>query len=235
MRRIRRWLSANPFRVQWQRETRADEIKKIEFGISQIAAKIENSIATLEKSISRNDAWNRAMEQAYSSLAKLDAGQFNSLSELLGLEANAAAAYFRAWRGIPIRCRGTGRRPIPEAWQEIGQRMSLKQLAGNHNAMHPVNAMLNYAYAVLQSQLQIQAISEKYDPTIGIIHEGRNGSSAFIFDIMEPHRPLVDRKILDFTKGHVFDPADFVIRSDGVCRLNPEMARCLVQLVSAGQ
>jgi hypothetical protein len=30
---------------------------------------------------------------------------------------------------------------------------------------------------------------------------------------------------LDFVKGHVFDSADFVIRSDGVCRLNPEMAR----------
>jgi hypothetical protein len=31
----------------------------------------------------------------------------------------------------------------------------------------------------------------------------------------------------------VFDPADFVIRSDGVCRLNPEMARMLVANVSA--
>lgn len=33
-------------------------------------------------------------------------------------------------------------------------------------------------------------------------------------------------------KGHVFDPADFVIRSDGVCRLNPEMARCVVAAVA---
>jgi hypothetical protein len=34
-------------------------------------------------------------------------------------------------------------------------------------------------------------------------------------------------KALEFTKGHVFDPADFTIRSDGMCRLNPEMARCV--------
>jgi hypothetical protein len=27
--------------------------------------------------------------------------------------------------------------------------------------------------------------------------------------------------VLDFVKGHIFDPADFVIRADGVCRLNP--------------
>jgi hypothetical protein len=39
--------------------------------------------------------------------------------------------------------------------------------------------------------------------------------------------------VLDFVKGHVFDPADFVIRNDGVCRLNPEMARMVVAKVSA--
>ncbi len=39
---------------------------------------------------------------------------------------------------------------------------------------------------------------------------------------MELEPPKVDRAVLDFVKGHVFDPADFVIRIDGVCRLNPE-------------
>jgi CRISP-associated protein Cas1 len=42
---------------------------------------------------------------------------------------------------------------------------------------------------------------------------------------LEPERPKVDRAVLDFVRGHVFDPADFVIHSDGVSRLNPEMAR----------
>jgi CRISP-associated protein Cas1 len=49
---------------------------------------------------------------------------------------------------------------------------------------------------------------------------------------MEPERPQVDRAVLDFVKGHIFDPADFVIRGDGVCRLNPEMARMVVAKVS---
>ena len=43
-----------------------------------------------------------------------------------------------------------------------------------------------------------------------------------------PERPKLDRAVLDFVKGHVFDPADFVIRTNGVCRLNPEMARMVV-------
>jgi CRISP-associated protein Cas1 len=57
------------------------------------------------------------------------------------------------------------------------------------------------------------------------MHEGHDGSSKFVFDLMEPERPKVDRAVLDFIKATVFDPADFTIRSDGVCRLNPEMAR----------
>jgi CRISP-associated protein Cas1 len=63
------------------------------------------------------------------------------------------------------------------------------------------------------------------------MHKVRDGSSAFIFDLMEPFRPLVDRSVLEFIKGHTFDPADFVIRSDDVCRLNPEMARLVAQVV----
>jgi hypothetical protein len=62
------------------------------------------------------------------------------------------------------------------------------------------------------------------------MHEGGNGSTKFVLDLMEPERPKVDRAVLDFVKATVHDPADFVIRSDGVCRLNPEMAR----MVAAG-
>jgi hypothetical protein len=77
---------------------------------------------------------------------------------------------------------------------------------------------------------RVPRVSDGYDPTMGIMHDGRDGSSKFIFDLMEPERPRIDRAVLDFVKGQVFDPADFVIRSDGVCRLNPEMARMVVHL-----
>jgi hypothetical protein len=33
--------------------------------------------------------------------------------------------------------------------------------------------------------------------------------SQFIFDLMELERPNIDRAVLEFVKGHVFDPADF--------------------------
>jgi CRISPR-associated protein Cas1 len=220
--------SANPFRVRWQLETRENPDQRNEFCLSLITRKIESSIVTLEKSIRRSDKWERAMKSAYAALSRLDENPPETITELRALEANCAASYFRSWVGIPIKWRGTSRRPIPDNWRFMGQRSSPYHLAGNRNAAHPVNAILNYAYAALESETRIKAISEGYDPTIGIMHEGSDGSSKFIFDLMEPERPKVDRAVLDFVKAHVFDPADFAIRSDGVCRLNPEMARIVV-------
>jgi CRISPR-associated protein Cas1 len=225
--------SANPFRVRWQLETHENPEQRNEYCRSIIARKIEATIITLEKSIPRSDKWERAMKSAYAALSRLDENPPEIISELRALEANCAASYFRSWVGIPIKWRGTSRRPIPDNWNSIGPRSSPYHLAGNRNAAHPINAILNYAYAVLESEIRIKAISDGYDPTIGIMHEGNDGSSKFIFDLMEPERPNIDRAVLDFVKGHVFDPADFVIRTDGVCRLNPEMARMVVAKVSA--
>jgi CRISP-associated protein Cas1 len=172
------------------------------------------------------------MTSAYAALSRLEENPPETVSELRTLEANCAAAYFRSWADMTIKWRGTSRRPIPDNWSSIGARSSPYHLAGNRNAAHPVNAILNYAYAALESEIRIKAIAEGYDPTIGIMHEGNDRSSKFIFDLMEPERPRVDRAVLDFVEGHVFDPADFVIRTDGVCRLNPELARMVVAKVS---
>ena len=227
--------SANPHRVRWQLETRENPAKRNEFSRSLITQKIEASILTLEKSIPRSEKWERAMKSAYAALTRLDENPPDTITELRALEANCAAAYFRSWVGMPIKWRGTSRRPIPDNWHSIRPRSSPYHLAGNRNAAHPVNAILNYAYAAFESQIRIKAISDGYDPTIGIMHEGSDGSSRFIFDLMEPERPRVDRAVLDFVRGHVFDPSDFVIRTDGVCRLNPEMARMVVAKVSTQQ
>jgi CRISP-associated protein Cas1 len=224
--------SANPHRVRWQLETRENPEQRNQYCCSIITRKIEASIITLEKSIPRSDKWERAMRSAYAGLSRLEENPPETIIELSALEANCAASYFRSWAGIPIKWRGTSRRPIPDNWHSIGQRSSPYHLAGNRNAAHPVNAILNYAYAALESESRIKAISDGYDPTIGIMHEGGDGSSKFIFDLMEPERPRVDRATLDFVKGYTFDPTDFFIRSDGVCRLNPQLARHVANLTT---
>jgi CRISP-associated protein Cas1 len=224
--------SANSFRVRWQLETRENPEQRNQFCRSIIVRKIEATIITLEKSISRSDKWERAMKSAYAALSRLEENPPENISQLRTLEANCAAAYFRSWVGMSIKWRSTSRRPIPDTWRCVGPRSSLYHLAGNRNAAHPVSAILNYAYAALESEIRIKAISDGYDPTIGIMHEGSDGSSKLIFDLMEPERPKVDRSVLDFVKRTVFDPTDFTIRNDGVVRLNPQLARHVANLTT---
>jgi CRISPR-associated endonuclease Cas1 len=226
--------AANPYRVEWQRETRSDPKKRMAFCIDLVSRKIDDCIRTLEKTVRRSAFWEKAMARAYADLTRLEFNPPRDVVALRALEAGSAAAYFRAWREVPLQWKGTNQRPIPESWRQIGSRTSLLHLAGNQNAAHPVNAMLNYAYAILESQMRIQLVSEGYDPTLGIMHESREGSSAFVFDMMEPERPKVDRSILEFVKSHKFHAADFVIRTDGVCRLNPVMARLIARMASSG-
>ena len=90
------------------------------------------------------------------------------------------------------------RHPIPDEWRTVGPRFTRVYASGRRNASHPVNAILNYAYAVLQSQVQIKAVADGYDPMLGIMHYDRDGAPAFVFDMMEPERPKVDRAVLAF-------------------------------------
>ncbi len=52
--------------------------------------------------------------------------------------------------------------------------------------------MLNYAYAVLESQQRIATVSQGLYPTIGYLHVYRPGRVALVYDPMKPLRPRVD-------------------------------------------
>src|SRR6516225_2201007 len=118
--------------------------------------------------------------------------------------------YFAAWKEISLKWAGTSRRPIPEDWRRFTSRTSLANghKLKNVNASHPLNAILNYAYTVLQSRLQIEAVADGYDPTTGIMHQGRRGTPAFVFDLMEPERPVVDAAVLAFVQSQTLHAAD---------------------------
>jgi len=164
-------------------------------------------------------------------LDQLSSSPPRSIDSLLGVEGNAAIAYFGCWQTIALSWKGTGRKPIPDDWYRVSFRSSVARAKlKNRNASHPVNAMLNYAYAILESNVRIQILAEGYDPTISFLHSSRLGRESLVFDFMEPLRPIVDRAILGFIKTHVFHPADFPIRPDGVTRLHPEMARRVASL-----
>ena len=198
-----------------------------------IRQKVANSIETLQTVLQQSPAREAAIIKLRRDEQELEDEPPPSISALLGIEGRVAFAYFAAWRSLPLRWKGTARYPIQEDWHRIGSRQSANtgKLGKNRRASHPINAMLNYAYAVLEAQVRISIVAEGYDPAIGYLHAPAPNRPALVFDLMEPLRPIVDREILSFAQANTFHPKDFILRSDGVCRLNPEMAACAVRLV----
>jgi CRISPR-associated protein Cas1 len=200
-----------------------------------IKEKIANSIETLRHAFPRSAAIDAAMDKLAAELAMLKRVPPATVSQLMGVEGRVGYAYFNAWRTCSLKWKGTDRRPIPDDWHQIGRRSSKlgTQSHPNRNATHPVNAMLNYAYGILESQVRMQVMAAGLDPTVGILHGNARGKHGLVYDLMEPLRPIVDRTVLKFVQAHTFHPADFSISSDGVCRLNPEMVKCVSRIVAA--
>jgi CRISPR-associated protein Cas1 len=117
-------------------------------------------------------------------------------------------------------CKDERLRKILPQWQCVVPRPSMVS-GRNRHATHPVNAMLNYTYAVLESLVRIATVAHGFDPTIGYLHVYRPGRVASVYDLMEPLRPRVDRSVLEFVRSHGFSLVDFVLGTDGVCRLHP--------------
>jgi len=93
--------------------------------------------------------------------------------------------------------------------------------------------MLNYAYGILHSRMQINSFAEGYDPRLGIMHESRPDAHAFILDIMERERPAADASVLKFIAANSFTGSDLVIGEEGVCRLALQLARRFARDVAA--
>jgi CRISPR-associated endonuclease Cas1 len=193
-----------------------------------IRDKIANSCDTLG-TLSPSPVIDAAVDKLQAMLDHLRLTPPESIDELLLAEAQAAYAYFAAWQMLPLRWKGTRREPIPPEWRHIVARPSMVS-GRNRHATHPVNAMLNYAYAVLESQVRIACVAQGLDPTIGYLHTCRPGRMALVYDLMEPLRPRVDRLVLGFVRSRTFTPSDFVLGTDGVCRLHPQLSRQVAQL-----
>ena len=202
-----------------------------------IKAKIANSTDTLRHALPRSGNIDRAINKLENEFNLLKRNPPQTIGQLMGIEGRVGYAYFDAWRTCQIKWKGTDRNPISDDWRQIGRRSSKLGTTSHPNrfATHPVNAMLNYAYGILESQVRMQVVAIGLDPTIGILHGTARGQHGLVFDLMEPLRPIVDHKVLEFVQAHTFQPGDFTLANNGICRLNPELARNVVRAIVANK
>ena len=68
----------------------------------------------------------------------------------------------------------------------------------------PINAALNYGYAILLSTVCREIVSNGYITQIGLFHDNMFNQFNLASDLMEPFRPIVDEKVLAM-KPKVFE------------------------------
>jgi CRISPR-associated endonuclease Cas1 len=223
--------AADPEIARAQREAQTDDARRMAICRWLVTDKIGASCDTLAQVVEASPARERALHEVAASLREMTTRPPKTLDALRGIEGRVALAYFTAWRSMPLRWKGLNRRPIPEGWHRIGPRVPPNSKR-NRNATHPLNAMLNYGLAVLESQVRMAVVATGLDPTIGYFHGRYGGKQTLVLDLMEPMRPLVDRAVLGFAQAHTFSAGDVTLMDDGVCRLNPQLTRNVVALVS---
>lgn len=116
---------------------------------------------------------------------------------------------------------------MPGHWLEFGSRHSALTNT-TRKGTTPANALLNYLYAILESETRIALLARGLDPEIGMFHSLQRFRNSLAHDVMEPVRPVVDGFVLELLATRVFSAADFVETREGSCRLAPDLARVLV-------
>jgi CRISPR-associated endonuclease Cas1 len=147
------------------------------------------------------------------------------------LESQAAQTYWFAWRGLPISFPTADYRRVPEHWRTFGTRKSV--LTGSPRlAVNPPNAMLNYMYALLESESRLAAASVGLDPGIGVLHVDTDARDSLACDLMEPARPHVDAYLLKWITEGPLRREWFFEQRDGSCRLMGSFAIRLSESLS---
>jgi CRISPR-associated protein Cas1 len=71
-------------------------------------------------------------------------------------------------------------------------------LTGNPRAAaDPINAILNYLYAILEAESRIALIAVGLDPGLGILHTDQRSRDSLALDLMKSARPAVDQYVLN--------------------------------------
>jgi CRISPR-associated exonuclease Cas4/CRISPR-associated protein Cas1 len=192
-----------------------DDRRSLAFARSLVAAKLRNSRVLLRRNFKGGDEAERDATLKMLSRLSERASLAPSEAELLGIEGEGAARYFRlfptmfgeAARGFPaFSFEKRTRRPPAD----------------------PVNAMLSLAYSLLTRTWLNVLSAVGFDPYLGFYHKPRFGRPALALDMMEPFRPvLADSTVINaVNNGEV--KADGFVAAGSAVNLKPHARRAFI-------
>ena len=192
----------------------ADEKRRLAFARELVVAKIRNQRTILRRNW-RGPEDERSPLVARHALLSERAGRANAMPDLLGIEGEAAALYFRA---------------LPRLFTDKVAGLPEFEFANRNRRppADPVNACLSLTYAVLTRTFSAALATVGLDPWKGLYHVERPGRPALALDLIEPFRPiLADFAVLMALNNGELGPGDFVFAAGG-CNLKPNARRALI-------
>ena len=112
-------------------------------------------------------------------------------------------------------------------WRTVGSRHSPLS-GGPRLAVTPVHSILNFCFALLESESRLALSALGLDPGLGIgLHTDTPNRDSLALDVLEPVRPQIETWLLDWITHEPLRRADFFETVNGNCRL---MARFCAKL-----
>ncbi len=96
------------------------------------------------------------------------------------------------------------------------------------HAIDPVNALLNYGYSILESEVWKAVNTVGLDAYVGFVHENYNNKASLVYDIIEPFRWLVDITVVKVALRRLMKKKDFIETNEGNIRLRPSAVKLLL-------
>jgi len=153
-----------------------------------------------------------------------------SIPAAVQIEATAAVEYFAQWPGrVAIRWAKADLKKVPDRWFGFQARRSPLSAGSSIRAADPVNAILNYLYALAETECVLACRTLGLDPGLGIIHTDVKNRDSLALDLIETVRPVVDAYLIDLCDGHVFSRKDFIEQDDGHVRVAAPLTHHLAQ------
>jgi CRISPR-associated endonuclease Cas1 len=154
----------------------------------------------------------------------------DTLNTIRLIESQAARAYWSAWSTLPINFPKNQLSRVPVHWLEFGARVS--PLTGSPRlASNPPNAILNYLYALLESEARLAAASLGLDPGLGVLHTDTSARDSLACDLMEPCRAAVDAYVVELITKQLLNRDWFSEQRSGNCRVTSLFAARLSETV----
>jgi CRISPR-associated endonuclease Cas1 len=209
--------TSGPVRPSDARLRRAQSLAHQSGAALQIALELIDQKLVGQERVARDILRNASVADLIAS-ARAALATAETIEVVRRYEAQAAQAYWSAWSDIPTTFPMNDLRRVPVHWRSFGTRKS--PLTGSPRlAVNPPNAILNYLYAILESESRLAASALGLDPGIGFLHVDTDARDSLACDLMEPVRPQVDAYLLSWIMRGPLRREWFFEERDGNCRL----------------